>query len=752
MSPVIKLGTATAKQESILDPAEARKQVGFYKTAAERQDSILDPVEARKQHIDFQDSYENLQPWAALAIVLLASSNSLITANINSDRALKGTLHQLPFLEAKETSGNATESDEAPGNFAQAVSTLLIELRTSLQQCSLSVATDFYFYHAVDVFLSHKLDGTTQADAGKSSSVPVSLFLLPSSKDSINEVLFSIKDYYRRVNKETCTNYIFLQRDAKQLLHLLEALYTERLNLLARFVLITDVRGADVIKLLSASPVSKIVNILLATPADVTKGALKLKTHDFFQNNQRISERTLGTWRADQTSRMTAVRKFDWFSPKLDNFNGFEFRVTTFNHPPSSIFEVNDDGSISYDGLEIRLLKTMVSKLNFTVKIAQPRDGDKWGSKLENNTWTGAMGETIRGETEVSFANYFITSDRLKLIDMTRPYHIDYTCFITPMPQPSPQYSAVAWPFQLNVWIAVFLTLFLIPPVIRLTAILEVGTWFKDFGNAFMFTLGTFLNKSPPPELMPLSNGLRIAVITSSLATLVLGVAYTSSLIAFLLVPLPTQPVNTLEDLLDSDLQWGVRDTGGWEEWFSNSIDPTSRKIAEGFKFVRGIEAGIARVLEGNFAFMNSGTFLRYLVSSNFTNEYGQTELHVTRECFVPFRVGLGMPRFSVYTSKFNAVIDRVVEGGMVSRWFQDLLHKAERKQRDKTRKMQKLSENRDPTSSVGKKLSLYHLQGTFIILCAGWVLAFVAFICEVLFGSRCDLKFDSKGLKHEGN
>ncbi|XP_068201661.1 ionotropic receptor 21a-like [Palaemon carinicauda] len=570
--------------------------------------------------------------------------------------------------------------------------------------------------------------------------------------DFIGKDLSSIKAYYKEVDKKTCANYIFLLRDPKQLLKLLETLYEEHLNLLAKFVFITFVKESEIYEFLSSSPVNKIVNVLLGTPTGGTKVDLKLVSHDFFQNNRRISEKTLGTWKADQISPVFNKEDFVWFSDKLKNFNQFKFRVRTFNHPPSSIFEQNDDGSISYDGLEIRLLMVMASKLNFSAEISLPRDGEKWGRKLANGTWTGAVGETVRGETEVSFGNYFITSDRLKIMDMTRPYHIDYTCFITPVPKPSPQYSAVAWPFKLNVWIGVFLMLILTPPVVRLTGTLEVGMWFKNFGNCFLYTLGTFLNRSPPPQLMPLSNGLRIVVVTSSVAAMVMGVAYTTSLIAFLLVPLPTQPVNTLEGLLESDLQWGIRDTGGWEEWFRNSIDPTSRKIAESFKFVPGIEAGIEKVLDGNFAFMNSGTFLRYLVSSNFTNEYGQAELHVARECFVPFRIGLGMPRFSVYTSKFNSVIDHVVEGGMVSRWFQDLLDKAERKQRDKARKKQNFNEQLDPTSSAGKHLSLYHVQGPFIILLAGLVLALLAFTCEVLFCARSDHKLDGTDMKRKAD
>ncbi|XP_045114008.1 ionotropic receptor 21a-like [Portunus trituberculatus] len=285
-----------------------------------------------------------------------------------------------------------------------------------------------------------------------------------------------------------------------------------------------------------------------------------------------------------------------------------------------------------------RLLKTLANALNFTVQISKPRDGEKWGRRLLNGNWTGAMGETMRGETDISFANYFITADRLRIIDMTRPYYIDYTCFITPKPQPLPQYSAVSWPFTGMVWAVVLVTLLIIPPVVLLAGFLEPGEWFRHISNVEFYVVGIFLTRAHPLHLVPSSSGMRILVITNWIAAMVLAVAYKSSLIAFLTVPLQASPVNTLEELLSSGLDWGVRDRGGWDEWFSNSLDPTSRKIAEGFQYVEGIEGGLARVMDGNFAFMNSGTFLRYLVASSYTDEFGETKLHIAKQCFVPFR------------------------------------------------------------------------------------------------------------------
>ena len=114
----------------------------------------------------------------------------------------------------------------------------------------------------------------------------------------------------------------------------------------------------------------------------------------------------------------------------------------------------------------------------------------------------------------------------------------------------------------------VLVTLLIGPPVVLLTGIMEPGMWFKEISNAVFYVVGIFLTRAHPVNLVPSSSGLRFVVITNWVTAMVLAVAYKSSLIAFLTVPLQASPVNTLEELLSSGLQWGVRDSGGWDEWF----------------------------------------------------------------------------------------------------------------------------------------------------------------------------------------
>ena len=70
----------------------------------------------------------------------------------------------------------------------------------------------------------------------------------------------------------------------------------------------------------------------------------------------------------------------------------------------------------------------------------------------------------------------------------------------------------------------------------------------------------------------------------------------------------------TFSDLVSRDIQWGVRDRGGWPDWFKDSNvkkykfiwifilcanfsqDELSQKIYKGFVFVKSIEEGVQKV------------------------------------------------------------------------------------------------------------------------------------------------------------
>ncbi|CAL4058641.1 unnamed protein product, partial [Meganyctiphanes norvegica] len=593
--------------------------------------------------------------------------------------------------------------------YARESSLLLEEVQVqALGSCALVITYDDTYDSVVQGFLAHP----------QKSTAPVTLFT--DLKSNVGWI-----PPFEQTTLETCINYAFLVDDANHLLNLMAQVYQNQLNLRTKFLFFTHLKKEELPSFFNSAAISKIVNVLVVTKG-ATIGALQLYTHAFFEGQERISVKRMPTW---ANGRLLNFNKdFKWFPEKLINFNGFKFHVSTFHYPPAAIFEPQEDGSIKHDGLEVQLMMAIASSLNFTYNIATPKDGDKWGSLKADGYFSGAMGEAIRGEADISFANYFITTTRLKLMSMTRPYMIDYTCFIMPMPSPLPQYTAVVWPFQSSTWIAIVCCFIILPPFLSIMATRELHRHFHSLGNNILYVFGIFMNEAQ--DILPQSASLRLLVIMSWIFAVVVAVAYKSSLMAFLMVPSPAKPVNTMEELLVSGLKWGVRNRGGWDVWFRFSLDPISQQIAAGFEFVNGIDGGIARVLEGDFAFMNSGNYLRYLVASSFTDEYGQAELHIAKECYVPFRIGLGMPKDSVYTARFDDVIGRMVEAGMVTRWFNTLVDKAKQRQRETAKKKR---EEKGVVVEDTLALGLHHMQGPFILLSIGYLLGVTAMVIELL-------------------
>ena len=58
----------------------------------------------------------------------------------------------------------------------------------------------------------------------------------------------------------------------------------------------------------------------------------------------------------------------------------------------------------------------------------------------------------------------------------------------------------------------------------------------------------------------------------------------------------------------------------------------------------------------------------------------GVRDMHITKECFLPFNVALALQKDSLLTNAFNEKIDRLVEGGLIHKWTNDEFNKIARK------------------------------------------------------------------------
>ena len=77
-----------------------------------------------------------------------------------------------------------------------------------------------------------------------------------------------------------------------------------------------------------------------------------------------------------------------------------------------------------------------------------------WGGQLANGTWTGLTGDLVNERTEVGVAQFFIAPSRIKFMDFTAPYEINYACFLLKKPPPLPSWTSITFPMQLYTWLA----------------------------------------------------------------------------------------------------------------------------------------------------------------------------------------------------------------------------------------------------------------------------------------------------------
>ncbi|GIY07300.1 lig_chan-Glu_bd domain-containing protein [Caerostris extrusa] len=60
----------------------------------------------------------------------------------------------------------------------------------------------------------------------------------------------------------------------------------------------------------------------------------------------------------------------------------------------------------------------------------------KWGSLMENGTWSGIIGMVARGEVDMGLTYLAIMEDRSKFVDFSTPYYSFGRTFVTDKPVP----------------------------------------------------------------------------------------------------------------------------------------------------------------------------------------------------------------------------------------------------------------------------------------------------------------------------
>lgn len=228
-------------------------------------------------------------------------------------------------------------------------------------------------------------------------------------------------------------------------------------------------------------------------------------------------------------------------------------------------------------------------------------------------------------------------------------------------------------------------------------------------------------------DLNPKATSTRIVGGIWWFFTLIIISSYTANLAAFLTVERMITPIENAEDLAgQTEIPYGTLESGSTMTFFRDSMIETYKKMwrfMENRKpsvFVPTYEEGIAKVLDGNYAFLMESTMLDYIVQRdcNLTQIGGLLDTK---------GYGIATPMGSPWRDKISLAILELQEKGEIQmlydKWWKNSGDTCTRNEKGK--------------ESKANSLGVDNIGGIFVVLLCGLAFAVIVAIFEFCYNSK---------------
>ncbi|XP_069998206.1 glutamate receptor ionotropic, kainate glr-3-like [Penaeus vannamei] len=416
----------------------------------------------------------------------------------------------------------------------------------------------------------------------------------------------------------------------------------------------------------------------------------------------------------------------DTFLERFSDFHGHHFQVASWIDDFPYLFYNNEKRVV---GIGLAMLGEIARRRNFTFHLQEiPPDGF-WG-ELINGTWRGMLGQVVRGEKDFVINGMAVVLDRYRAADFTVPYFSDSYSITLQVPPPIPRWLSVVHPFGAWVWLAVVAGLVLLALVFHALIAGDsapVYTHKADVLSTFIWLARTLVRQTVPR--VPAVPGCRPFLVCWWLAALVLSTSYMGNLIAFLTVPMHTRRIGTLEELARSDIRIHMLDYGNFVPgnlW--SSKEPVLKMLGDKLTLLPDYDLTIS-AFDAGAGVLEATQYSQFL----FITRGRSRTSYAVEEKLYPNYQGWVFQKGCPYKHVFDRYLNWMSQAGLVEQWRQVVVEEFRRSQDGGGGGSS--SGGSGGTGILQKEplqaLSLDNLQGAFIVLGLGSVLALAALLTE---------------------
>lgn len=244
----------------------------------------------------------------------------------------------------------------------------------------------------------------------------------------------------------------------------------------------------------------------------------------------------------------------------------------------------------------------------------------------------------------------------------------------------------------------------------------------QRFSQLFINTI--IISLSAPLRHIPRVTSERFFIATIFLISLIFISMFQSRLASSFTTPLYYKEINTLSDFSDSDLKITIKFQAMFDDVFpENSTNTILEKLREKLNLLPMTSPDIPKDVaeKGGYATLERKasvhlTNLIYLIKN---------QIHLIQECPRSYNLGFAMPKNSVFLPRFNEILMRLLNGGFINKWIDEMAFN-----------MTLLNlKNYGKYRLVNYKiLTIIDMEFAFMVLGTGIGTSFVVFFLEILF------------------
>ncbi|CAL8110958.1 unnamed protein product [Orchesella dallaii] len=427
----------------------------------------------------------------------------------------------------------------------------------------------------------------------------------------------------------------------------------------------------------------------------------------------------------------------DIFPDHHNSFGGAVLRTCAPNVQPRFSLSLHPNGTYSLArGLYKFLVEDALrSKFNFTFQIRKSYQSAVGLLNKTSYTWNGVMKDVLEKEIDMGL-NVGNTYDKYPFVEFSQVFEMEYLTFSCGNIPPTLSWKAIVWPFQTFMWVATIMAVltaqlvlnFLLTWSKKLTN--QTDKYFQSPVNTFRFVLSTIIEQSGNgPEI----NSIRVFCSTWLLFSLVVTAAFREKLFGFLSFPINQVYPKTFEQLADSKYEIGLQFYGGSAyNHFKSSTSSSFIKLVERMSLVNDSSSCFTQAMsEKRYSCIHYYGAYEFVKARNLSDRFGRTNIVVSPTSTLLLSISVIMEKGNVWMDKFNRVLIRFRDFGLVSEWkrmdFNQILRK-----RIKWEYQVGISSLKKEESYV-KAITIQQLYAPFGLLIIGCGVALIRFIFEKL-------------------